>query len=262
MASDKPALVLLHGIGMTADLAWQEVVPLLSEHHQVFAPTALGHRGGPPAQRRPVTVTDVIDAAEHYLDEHGLHRPHLAGNSLGGYMAIELARRGRAASVCALSPGGFWAEGDGLQPHIAKGVRRNLAMARVARPVVPLLCKSARVRRLAMRDSACNGDRLTAARFLQTVDDALACSAMTEILGQPWQVAPLDPLPCPITVAWSGKDAILPVDQYQANVRERLPQAVFKVLPDVGHIPAFDDPHLVARTILDTTQRSQTHDVP
>ena len=90
MASDKPPLVLLHGTAMSGT-AWQDVVPLLSDHHEVFTPTALGHRGGPPVQRRPATITDVVDAAQRYLDERGLERPHLAGNSIGGFMAIELA---------------------------------------------------------------------------------------------------------------------------------------------------------------------------
>ncbi len=87
MTSDTPPLVLLHGITMSGN-AWQDVVPLLSDHHEVFTPTALGHRGGPPVQRRPATVPDVVDAAERYLDERGLERPHLAGNSLGGFVAI------------------------------------------------------------------------------------------------------------------------------------------------------------------------------
>jgi pimeloyl-ACP methyl ester carboxylesterase len=93
MASDKSALVLLHGITMSGESAWREVVSLLADHHRVFVPNALGHRGGPSVQLRPVTMSDVVDAAEQYLDEHGLDRPHLAGNSMGGYMAIELARR-------------------------------------------------------------------------------------------------------------------------------------------------------------------------
>jgi hypothetical protein len=59
MASDNSALVLLHGI-LTSGNAWQDVVPLLSNHHQVFAVTAAGHRGGPPAPRRPATVRDLV----------------------------------------------------------------------------------------------------------------------------------------------------------------------------------------------------------
>jgi pimeloyl-ACP methyl ester carboxylesterase len=83
-ASELSPLVLLHGLSMS-DSAWRETVPLVAVHHEVFTPTAIGHRGGPPVQRRPVTIWDVIDAAERYLDEHGLERPHLAGNSMGGF---------------------------------------------------------------------------------------------------------------------------------------------------------------------------------
>jgi pimeloyl-ACP methyl ester carboxylesterase len=106
VTSEKSPLVLLHPVTSSGRI-WQDVVPLLSEYHEVHAPTLLGHRGGPAIQRRPVRVSDMVDAAERYLDEHGLARPHLAGNSLGGWVAIELARRGRAASVCAFSPAGF-----------------------------------------------------------------------------------------------------------------------------------------------------------
>ena len=105
VGSGKPALVLLHPFLLSGNV-WQDVVPLLSSYHQVFTPTLLGHRGGPPVQRRPVTIWDVIDAAEEYLNEHGLQRPHLVGNSAGGFVALELARRGRAApcSHCAHLP--------------------------------------------------------------------------------------------------------------------------------------------------------------
>jgi pimeloyl-ACP methyl ester carboxylesterase len=99
MASDKTALVLLHG-GAGSGRSWQDVLPLVSKHHQVYAPTAPGHRGGPPAQRRAANATDLVDWAERYVDEQGLQRPHLVGHSMGGYFSIELARRGRAATVC------------------------------------------------------------------------------------------------------------------------------------------------------------------
>jgi hypothetical protein len=80
MASSKRPLVLLHPF-LVSGTVWQDVAPLLSRYHQVFTPTLLGHSGGPRVQRRPATIWDVIDAAEAYLDEIGLQRPHLAGNS-------------------------------------------------------------------------------------------------------------------------------------------------------------------------------------
>ena len=99
----------------------------------------------------------MIDAAEQYLNEHRLQRPHLAGNSMGGFVALELARRGRAETVCALSPGGFWSAGDGLRARAMNRVKRNAAMGRLTRPVTPLVMKSAVLRRRVMRDVAWHG---------------------------------------------------------------------------------------------------------
>ena len=125
--------MLLHPFLVTGNV-WQDVVPLLSNHHEVFTPTLLGHRGGPPVMRRPATIWDVVDAVDGYLDEHGLQRPHLVGNSAGGFVALELARRGRAATVCAFSPAGFWSVGDGSKERAAKKVRRLAMVCPMAIP--------------------------------------------------------------------------------------------------------------------------------
>jgi pimeloyl-ACP methyl ester carboxylesterase len=177
LSPTKLPLVLFHGLGMTAESAWQEVVPLLSEHHEIFTPTALGHPGRPPSWRRPVLIRDVVNAAEWHLEQCGLERPHLAGNSLGGYVAIELARRGRASTVCALSPAGFWMAGDGLQSQLLRKFKTTLRMARLTQSVSPLMLKSATLRRLTLRDTACHGDRLTLDRALKMSDDFLASPA-------------------------------------------------------------------------------------
>ena len=67
------------------------------------------------------------------------------------------------------------------------------------------------------------------------------------------QIAPLDPPPCPITLAWAAEDLLFPVDLYGTRARELIPGARFIVLDDVGHVPMFDDPQLVAETILAVT---------
>ena len=253
----RSALVLLHGVTMSAK-AWGEVAPLLSAAHEVHALTLLGHRGGPAVPRRPATVSDIVDAAEAMLDDLALDRPHIAGNSLGGWVGIELARRGRAASVCALSPAGFWDQGGSSQKHGSSRLRRQAALARFGRPVAPLFLKSRTVRRVSVRDIASRGDRLTAAQALEAADDLLGCSVRDDILGTTEQIAPLDPLPCPITLAWSEADAVVPLATNGLIARERVPAASFVVLPGVGHVPMIDDPSLVAQTILATSQGSQS----
>jgi pimeloyl-ACP methyl ester carboxylesterase len=248
MASDKPPLVLLHGITMSGN-AWQDVVPLLSNHHEVFTPTALGHRGGPSVKRRPATITDVVNAAERYLDERGLERPHLAGNSLGGFVAIELARRGRAATVCTFSPIGFWSAG--FQPRAFNKLQRGIALARRVRSILPFMYKSATVRRLILRDVAWHGDRLSADRALAMIDEGIDCAILADLCAADWQIARLDPVPCPITIAWGEKETLLPVEAHGKT--ERIPQASIRTLPGVSHVPMIDDPGLVARTILAVT---------
>jgi pimeloyl-ACP methyl ester carboxylesterase len=231
---------------------WDGVRPLLEPHHELMALTALGHRGGAAASRRPVKVRDLVDEAERALDERALERPHIAGNSLGGWMAIELARRGRARTVCALSPAGSWTAATAEQTAGVRKIRRASRAARLSRPM-PLLMRSAKVRRLALRDIAEHGDRLTAAQAVEATRDLLECAVLDDILSTDEQIAPLDPLPCPITLAWSGDDALLPVEVNGAVARGRLPQARFVVLAGLGHVPMIDDPGSVAGTILQTT---------
>src|SRR4051794_28869083 len=189
---------------------WDGVRPLLEPHHRVVVPTALGHRGGPAPASRPVTIGDLVDAAERALDEGGVGRAHVAGNSMGGWMAIELARRGRALTVCAFSPAGFWTPGADDEIHATHLVRRVRRRVRMVRTVAPALLCFAPLRRLAMRDSAEHGDRLTRGQALGAVLDVVGCRAAEDILKSSESVAPLDSLPCPITLAWSARDRILP----------------------------------------------------
>ena len=122
-----PALVLLHGV-TSSGRAWDHLVPALARRHEVFTPTTLGHRGGRSVRAR-TTMTDLVDAAERQLDDAGLDRPHIVGHSLGGYLGIELARRGRAQTLTAISPAGFWSAGDGTPQLVMRGVRRSARLA-------------------------------------------------------------------------------------------------------------------------------------
>jgi len=193
-----------------------------------------------------------VDWTEQYLDGEKLDRPCIAGHSMGGFLAIELARRGRAASVCAFAPGGFW--GDQREKTMAR-VGRGQGAARALRPVIPLMLRSPAARRLWFRDGACHGDRISATRGVEIFDDFLGCTVAKEIFStDDQQVAPLDPLPCPITVVWSERDRINTLDTCDPVARQMLPHANFEVLPDVGHDPMMDDPELVARTILRVAQ--------
>ena len=134
-----------------------------------------------------------------------------------------------------------------------RNVRKQAIMARhVASPLLRLGV----LRRAAMRDAAEHADRLTHEQAVEGMKDMVECSVADELLAIHEQIAPLDPLPCPITIAWSEKDRIFPPAIYDAVARDRLPQARFLVLPGVGHVPMIDDPAATARTITESITSS------
>src|SRR5579862_5645053 len=101
-------LVLLHGLGGTWHI-WRPVLQLLEAHHRVIAITLPGHWGGPrlPEGAEP-SIRVLADTLLVELRRRGVIQAHLAGNSLGGWLSLELLRRGFAISVTALSPAGGW----------------------------------------------------------------------------------------------------------------------------------------------------------
>ena len=244
-------LVLMHGVTNGAQV-WRQVVPLLSDRHDAIAPVALAHKGGRKVTRRPVDHVDVVDDAERTLDELGIDTAHLAGNSMGGWVALDLARRGRARSVCALSPAGLW-DSEEARTRVLRFLVRNVRDTRRGRRVVPLLSRSKGFRRWAMRKGVAYGDRVSRAHFLAMVEEVLGGECVEDIALLTSELEPLDPPPCPITIAWAEHDRVFPVGPYLARAKEVVPGASFKVLEDVGHVPMLDDPRLVADTILEAT---------
>ena len=104
-----------------------------------------------------------------------------------------------------------------------------------------------------LSDVAVRGDRLSRAGFLDSADNILGCSIVEDTIEDTAELQPMDPPSCPITLAWSAEDRLFPLDVYGARARELVPGARFVVLEDVGHVPLYDDPQLVADTILAAT---------
>jgi pimeloyl-ACP methyl ester carboxylesterase len=246
-------LVLLHGI-LGSEAVWRHTVPLLADDFDVIAITAEGHRGGPRPTERPVTIETLTNAAERQLDELGLGEVHLAGNSLGGWMSLELARRGRAKSVCGLSPAGFWAEDWAERERVFALLLGTVRDTRRGRRLLGTLSRSARFRHWALRDVAVHGERVGRVDMLCGADDAIGCYIAKELIVPGHRMEPLD-ANCPITLAWASHDVLFPVEVYRDRAALLVPGAEFLVLDDVGHIPMMDDPRLVADTIRATARR-------
>ena len=125
-------MVLLHGIADSAR-TWDLVLPALAREHEVLAPTLPGHLGGPPLPPGgdAGAMADWVEAA---MNDAGMSAAHLVGNSMGGYLALLLAQRGRAASVVALAPAGGWPAGEPVAEEALRLTERIRSGARAAAP--------------------------------------------------------------------------------------------------------------------------------
>jgi pimeloyl-ACP methyl ester carboxylesterase len=193
MAESSPSLyragqgepvVLLHGF--TGHWRhWTPVLNELSARFDVIAPALSGHRGGPvyAVGAQLDRMADAGDSLEQHLDSLGVGTAHLVGNSMGGALAIELAKRGRARSVVALSPGGGW-EPDGPEPErIARFFARQMRIIRASRNQIPRVMSRPRPRRLSLRDIMRHGERVSAADAIALSLDPLSCTVVDDVLA-------------------------------------------------------------------------------
>jgi pimeloyl-ACP methyl ester carboxylesterase len=253
-AGEGEPVVLLHGF--TGHWRhWKPVLADLVARYEVIAPTLSGHKGGPayPAGVGLQKVADAGDSLERHLDELGVGTAHLVGNSMGGALAIELARRGRARSVVAISPGGGWAL-DGPEPErIARFFARQMRTIRASRKQIPRLMRRPGTRRLAMRDIMRHGELVSPADAAEMSLDPLGCTIVNDVLTSlragRGHLEDLDQVAVPTLVAWAELDRILPLASCSARFRQEIPNVEFRVLPRVGHVPMWDDTRLVVNTI-------------
>lgn len=243
-------LLLLHGIGHHRQ-AWDPVIDILATERDVIAVDLPGFGASPALPDSFLhdlpTMTAVFGALCEALE---LDRPHVAGNSLGGLLALELGREKRVRSVTALSPAGFWSQAE---RRYAFGVL--LAMRRAARsmpvPLVERLSRSAAGRTvLTSTIYARPGRRSPEAVVAETLALANA-QRFGETLRTGRDIRFTDDVPgIPVTVAWGTRDLLL-VRRQGIRAKQIIPKARLIRLPGCGHVPMNDDPALVARVLLD-----------
>lgn len=249
-------LLLLHGIGAIWR-AWSPVLPYLEPHHALIVPTLHGHAGGPPlGEDVEPSIQALADGIEEELDRLGLQKVHIAGNSLGGWIGIELARRGRAQSLVLLSPAGAWRSPRRIKVTTA-GVRFSLgAIARYSHRAEAIVER--RVLRWALLAAQVAHPHQVQRETLVTYVHASGHSPVVDPLLPVLHLTPVDPLPeerdYPVRLVWGERDLVLPFKHFGSPMLERLPGAELIRLEGVGHVPMSDDPARVAELILEVTR--------
>lgn len=244
-------LVCLHGF-MDSPRTWELALPALERHHDVLAPALAGHLGGPPIDA-VAGADELVDGAERAIDEAGLETAHIAGNSLGGYLALRLAARGRARSVVALAPAGGWADESWRETlRFQAGLYEQ---TKAAAPRADAILATADGRRRATHHLTVNFEHIPAELLAHQLLGAAACAAMPLIDGALRGGWPLDAerITCPVRIVWGTEDRLLPWPSAAARYRAALPNADWIVLDGVGHCPQLDVPLETAQLILGFT---------
>jgi pimeloyl-ACP methyl ester carboxylesterase len=252
-----PPLVCLHGFTGTWR-TWELVLPALQRRHDVLAPTLLGHAGGPPLEGE-VTAELLADAVERAMDDAGFETAHIAGNSLGGFVALQLAARGRAQSVVALAPAGGWARGDESYKDFLRELATLQEQLIVAAPHAEALVATAEGRRLATQLMTTNVEHIPQELLVHHILGSASCPGALPMLEYAIREGyDLDAarIACPVRIVWGTQDRLLPLPHTAARFREDwLPRADWVELEGVGHCPQLDVPLETAQLILGFTAR-------
>jgi pimeloyl-ACP methyl ester carboxylesterase len=246
-------LVLVHGIGHTWR-GWRPMLPRLEARFDVLAVDlpGFGHSGPLPAGVES-TPEALADAVEDEMARAGFDTAHLAGNSLGGWVALELARRGRARTVTALSPAGLQ---HAREREWGAGVLRAMRwLARNAPPPEPLLRNALTRSVLAGPTSARpwkkDPDALIEETELFASNPGFEATLPHTLHAQPRGLTGLD---VPVLILWGTLDVVL-LPRQGRRFERLIPGAELRYLRGVGHVPMTDAPEQLSDAIAEFALR-------
>ncbi len=232
--------------------AWAPVVELLEAEREVLNVDLPGFGESPPDEAgTELTVADYGDRLQRFFAEMGVERPHVAGSSLGGGIALELGRRGTVRSVTAISPIGFWRRA-GLA--WCRGVLRAEYVLGKAGPETMPPSPGLVLERLALSLVAFGHPfQVPAEEVIATGEAGRAAPGFSDGLSHGLDYFFSDPgalREIPVTIAWGRRDLLLPPITQARRARRLLPWARHVSLPGCGHVPFYDDPELCAAMVL------------
>jgi pimeloyl-ACP methyl ester carboxylesterase len=242
-------LVLVHGLTHRRQ-AWYPVLDELAEQREVILVDLPGHGQSPPLVTDGRPVADVLRAVfKLFLSALGLERPHVAGNSLGGLVALHAGAEGDARSVTALSPAGFWRT-EAQFAYTKQIFLQACALSARLGPRAEYLARTRAGRKLMYGLLCAHPARVSVD---QAIGDLRAFFTARPALRLLLAAAePFDreiDVSVPVTIAWAARDLVLP--PWQAEVaRRRYPHGEHVLIRGVGHVPMTDAPRFVAKVLL------------
>jgi pimeloyl-ACP methyl ester carboxylesterase len=253
-------LVLLHGIGSSRH-AWDPVIPALSERFGVIAVDLPGFGGSgplpPEVEPRPAALAAAVAGL---LDDLGITAPHVAGNSLGGWVALELAGLRPVTSLALLSPAGLWPGNMPLYDQAT--LRASRWLARHAAGLLSRLVNHRLGRALVLGQTHGRPFHITPGYARMAIRALGTCPGFGPTMKatvQPYRSGP--PIGAPVTVAFGSRDLVL-LRHQSRHLGELPPGTRLETLPRCGHVPMADDPAAVTALIAAASARGHPDGKP
>jgi pimeloyl-ACP methyl ester carboxylesterase len=248
-------LLLLHGLGLSWR-SWLPILGALKPHHDVIALDLPGFGDSAPLpEGLSPTPARLVDAVECELDRLGIDAAAVVGNSLGGWLALELAVRGRATCVVAIAPSGL--ESPPERAYVISLNEMMRVRARASAPFGRLLTSSAAARTLLFGGLRSRPWRLSSDEGARELREFGCCPGFQSTLASTVATrAPthLHDIRVPVHIAFGTRDLML--GAFTApRFAIAIPTADLIALPGLGHVPMLDDPDLVAETVLALSTR-------
>lgn len=246
-------LLLVHGLG-AGWRSWSPIIDELAEHREVIAVDLPGFGETPPLAGE-VSIATLTDSVAEFIREQGLDGVSTAGQSMGGRMVLELARRGVGGDTVALDPGGFWTDRELFV--FGATLRPSIVLVRALRRMLPALLGSSVGRTLLLAQLSARPWALSRETVLPDVrglvdspSTGAALDALTK--GPKQQGAPAGTVPGRVTIGWGRRDLVT-VPRQAARATDLFPDAELHWFDRCGHFPQWDAPHEATRLILDNT---------
>lgn len=256
-------ILLLHPF-LCSQNVWHTVADQLADtgRFEVFAPTMVGHHGGPRSPTWMLHTAALVDDIEQHLDQLGWDAAHIVGNSLGGWVGFELERRGRARTLTAIAPAGGWSQHSVTKYEtVCKFIAGGPALI-AARLLGPRILKLPGARRLATLPVSGPADGPSDADLLALMEDATHCSAYLQLLVKTLRLPgllELAGLGAPTQLVLCEKDRVFPSPRGHRYFLDHLPKEARVVrLDGVGHIPMLEAPGIVTELIADFVDEHST----
>ncbi len=243
----------MHGLGAGLR-SWDPIIDQLAPTREVIAVDLPGFGQTPPLSGE-VSIATLTDALADFIREQGLDGVSTAGQSMGGRMVLELARRGVGGDTVALDPGGFWSDRE--RTVFGATLRPSVALVKLLRNRLPTLLgnpvgRSLLLAQLSPRPWALA--RETVLPDVQGLADSPSVDAALVALtkGPKQQGAPAGTTPGRVTIGWGRRDLVT-LPRQAARAVELFPDAELHWFEKCGHFPQWDAPREAVRLILDRT---------